>query len=309
MRYTIIFLVEEESDDFAPFFRMINDLFSRKEKEFEIIVVANATGPFVKSQIGDKCVDISSPMVIAFHRRVPSAACLNAALNESRGEIILTLSPYQELLSESYETLIDSLTPETDLVIPFRKRRHDPFLNKLHSKLLNLALKLVVGEKVHDIGCNAKLFRRQVLEDIDIYGNMLKYLPSLAAQKGFKVKEIECEQQEKARKTRFYSSRLYLNRLVEITNLFFSTNFSKKPLRFFSLIGSGFVSFGVFALLFVGIQKMVAGVPIGNRPLLMVAIISIVAGAQFASFGLLGEIISFVHGRSRREYTIEEIIE
>jgi hypothetical protein len=248
-------------------------------------------------------------MVIAFHQRVPSAACLNAALNESRGETILTLSPYQELLSTSYETLLDSLTPETDLVIPFRKRRRDPFLNKLHSKILNLVLHVVVGEKVHDTGCNAKLIRRQVFEDIDIYGNMFKYLPSLASKKGFKVKEIECEQQEKARKTRFYSSRLYLNRLVDITNLFFSTHFSKKPLRFFSLIGSSFVSFGVIALLFIGIQKLVAGVPIGNRPLLMVAIISIVAGAQFASFGLLGEIISFVHGRSRQEYTIEKIIE
>lgn len=309
MKYSIIFLVEEESDDFASFFRMIYHLFCRKSDAFEIIIVANGTGDFVNSQIDDTKICSCPLMVIAFHQRVSSSVCLNAALKESRGEVILTLGPFQELISGHYENLLDSLKPGIDLVIPFRKNRRDPLVNKFHSRLLNLVLKVIVGETVHDIGCNAKLFRRQVLEDIDIYGNMLKYLPSLAVQKGFKILEIECQQQEKARKTRFYSFRLYLDRLVEITNLFFSTNFSKKPLRFFSLIGAGIVSIGMAALLYVGLQKMFFDVPVGDRPLLLLGIISIVAGAQFASFGLLGEIISFVHGRSRQEYTVEKVIE
>jgi hypothetical protein len=91
-------------------------------------------------------------------------------------------------------------------------------------------------------------------------------------------------------------------------NLFFSTKFSKKPLRFFNLVGASFIAAGLLALFYVGIQKAIFNVAIGARPLLMIGMIGLVGGAQLASFGLLGEIISFVHGRSRREYTIEKII-
>jgi len=195
-----------------------------------------------------------------------------------------------------------------DLVVPYRKRRKDPILNRVHSTLLNTIVTRVIGIKIHDIGCNAKLFRREVLEGMDLYGNMYRYFPALAAQKGFKVKEVECDQVEKARKTRFYNLRLYLDRVIEILNLFFSTNFSKKPLRFFSFVGSSFMAIGIIALLYIGIQKVIFEIPIGARPLLLISMISFVGGAQIASFGLLGEIISFVHGRSHKEYTIEKIV-
>lgn len=308
MKYSIVILVEEETNEFATFFRLICDLFSNTAKPFEIIIVANATGDFVKRSLNDHKNFTIPLVVVTFHQKVSSAVSVNAALKESRGELILTLSPYQELRSQDYVALLDAMSPEVDLVLPFRKFRHDPLLNKLHSKLLNFVLKRVVGGKIHDMGCNAKIVRRKVLEDIELYGNMFRYLPALASQKGYKIKEIECEQQKKDRKAKFYSFRLYLDRLVEIANLFFSTNFSKKPLRFFSLVGSGFSLFGFAALVFVFFERMFLSLPIGNRPLLMAAVISIVLGAQFASFGLLGEIISFVHGRSRKEYVIEKII-
>jgi hypothetical protein len=309
MKYSIIILVETESDEFRPFFGLICDLLSARSAAFEVIVVANATGDFVQRSLSDREGFLPPLMVITFHKKVSSSVGLNAALKESRGELILTLSPYQELRSQDYAALLDAMSPEIDLVLPFRKIRRDPMLNILHSRLLNFALKLMVGGKIHDMGCNAKLVRRHVLEDIELYGNMFRYLPALASQKGYKIKEIECEQKKKTRKAKFYAFRLYLDRLVEIANLFFSTNFSKKPLRFFSLVGSGFILAGLAALVFIVFEKLFFSLPIGNRPLLMVAVISIVVGAQFASFGLLGEIISFVHGRSRQEYNIETILE
>jgi hypothetical protein len=308
MKYSIVFLVEEENDEFIPFFTLICDLLSAKSAHFEVIVIANATGGFVKRCLSD-LGEFSKPlMVITFHQKVSSSVGLNAAIKESCGELILTLSPYQELRSQDYSKLLDAMSLEVDIVVPFRKIRHDPLLHKLHSRLLNFALKLVVGVDIHDTGCNAKLIRRDVLEGIELYGNMVRYLPALATQKGYKIREVGCEQKKKTRKIKFYSFRLYLDRMVEIVNIFFSANFSKKPLRFFSLVGSWFSFAGLAALLFVGFQKLFLSLPIGNRPLLMVAVVSIVLGAQFASFGLLGEIISFVHGRSRKEYVIEKII-
>ena len=308
MIYSVIFLVEDESPDFCQFFDMICRLFKQKEKEFEIIIVANATENFVKSQLISLENHSEEVKMISFQQKVSQSLCMKVALGECGGEKILTLGPFQELTAESYEKLVNSIPEGVDIVVPYRKLRKDPIINRLHSKFINKAVKMLLGVKLNDIGCNVKFMRREVLEAVELYGNMYRYFPVLAMQKGFKIKEIECDQVDKIRKTRFYGLRLYLDRLIEILNLFFSTNFSKKPLRFFNLVGSGFMVFGVMALFYAGMQKVISDIPIGDRPLLIVAIISLVAGAQLASFGLLGEIISFVYGRSRKEYTIEKVI-
>jgi hypothetical protein len=308
MRYSVIFLVGQETDEFLGFFELICRLFAEQGEDFEVVVVANGTQKFVTSRLVSRKNNLKHLKVMAFQKKVGDAVCLLAALSECNGTHILTLSPFQELSSAAYQTIICSMTDEVDLVVPYRKLRKDAFLNRFHSRILNGAVRYVLGVKISDIGCGIKFFKREVLESLQLYGNMYKYFSALAAQKGFKIKEIECEQSEKPRKTSFYSLGLYWGRVSEILNLFFSTRFSRKPLRFFNLIGASLMLVGSLALFCVGIQKLIFDVPIGSRTLLMVGIMGLVGGTQIASFGLLGEIISFVYGRARKEYTIEKII-
>lgn len=308
MKYSVVFLVEEEDEAFANFFDVIYRLFEGRHYEFEVVVVANGTENFVKGQLNSVRGGIRGVKLIAFPKKVPQSVCLISALNQCTGGLIVSLGPFQELSFPSYERLIHAMTDEVDVVVPYRRVRKDALLNRVHSRALNRAVRWVLGVNVHDIGCHAKVYRREVLEALELYGNMYRYFPALAVQKGFHVKEIECDQLEKEWKTEFYNLRLYLDRSIEILNLFFSTKFSKKPLRFFNLVGAGFILLGVLALLYVGFERIALDVPIGARPLLIIGMIGLVGGAQLASFGLLGEIISFVHGRSRREYTIEKII-
>lgn len=308
MNYSVIFLAEEDSEEFCKFFSIICRLLENKCKAFEIIVVANGTANSVKSMLQDTDYHEKEIKLIVFEQKVSQSLCMKVAFGESSGEKILTLGSFQELSIESYNKLMDSMESEVDMVVPYRKLRKDPFINRLHSKFINKVVKMLLDARLNDIGCNIKFMRREVLEAFDLYGSMYKYFPILAIQKGFKIKEIECEQVDKNRKTKFYSLRLYINRLTEILNLFFSTNFSKKPLRFFNIVGSTFMFFGMTCLIYVGIQKLILNIPIGDRPLIIIGMISLVAGAQLASFGLVGEIISFVHGRLRKEYAIEKVI-
>jgi len=152
-----------------------------------------------------------------------------------------------------------------------------------------------------------KVFKREVLEETDFCGNMYRFLPIVAARKGFKNKEIKCEHYEERGKKGFYSLSEYFERLIDIFTLYFNTRFSKKPLRFFSTIGAVFILIGLFITSFVLYQKIFFGYPIGDRPVLLLAILFMVIGTQAASVGLLGEIIAFTHGRARKEYTIEKI--
>lgn len=308
MKYSVIFLIEEESDEFSALFDLIYGFMEKQDKAFEVLVVANGTESFVASELNSHRHNLERLKVIAFPKAVPQPVCLKVALKECSGTEILTLGPFQELSPASYEMVIQAMTDEVDLIVPYRKLRKDAFLNRLHSSILNSVVRWTLGVKLHDIGCSVKFYRREVLEGLELYGNMYRYLPVLAVQKGFKIQEIECDQSVKVRKTRLYNFRLYLDRLIDILNLFFSTNFSKKPLRFFNLVGAGLMFAGALALLYVGTQRVFDDVLIGARPLLMLGMICFVGGTQIAGFGFLGELISFVHGRSHKEYSIEKVI-
>ena len=137
---------------------------------------------------------------------------------------------------------------------------------------------------------------------------MYRFLPILSDQRGFKTKEIKCEHYQQHGKSTFYGLPQYINIFIDIFTLYFNTWFTRKPLRFFSMIGVVLSCIGLFITSFVFAQKIFLGYSIGDRPLLLIAIFFMVLGIHAASAGLLGEIIAFTHGRHRKEYTIEKII-
>jgi hypothetical protein len=184
----------------------------------------------------------------------------------------------------------------------------DPAINQLQSRLFNTIVKKVVGTSLHDLSCTVKIFRRQVLEETRLYGNMYRFLPIVAARRGFRYKEIPCEHLEERGKTGLYGISLYLERIIDILTLYFNTRFARKPLRFFSNIGAFFFAAGALPVLYVLAEKIFQSQPLGKRPGLLLAIFFMVLGAQSASVGLLGEIIAFTQGRKRKEYTVEKEI-
>ncbi len=137
---------------------------------------------------------------------------------------------------------------------------------------------------------------------------MYRFLSIVAARKGFKSKEVKCEHYQERGRTGFYSLPAYVERIIDIFTLYFNTRFTRKPLRFFSGLGAVFLVIGLLITSYVFVQKIFMGLPIGDRPLLLLAILFMVLGVQAASVGLLGEIIAFTHGRSSKEYNIEKQI-
>jgi dolichol-phosphate mannosyltransferase len=169
-------------------------------------------------------------------------------------------------------------------------------------------MRFFVGAELHDFSCLVKVVRRAVLEETDLYGNMFRFLPVLAADKGFRVKEVPVQHLQERGKIGFYSVSDYITRLIDILTVFFNTRFTRKPLRFFSAIGIVFIFFGSLSLLLLFIERFFFSIPIGNRPLLFLSLLLTILGVLISSAGLLGEIIAFTNGRKKREYTIEKTI-
>jgi hypothetical protein len=204
--------------------------------------------------------------------------------------------------------MLEALDSSTDIICPWRRKRVDAPLSRMQSRLFNGMVRYITGTSIHDLSCTVRVLRRRVLEETELYGDMYRFLPVVAERKGFITREIECEHYQEHGKTGLYSWSEYAARLADILALYFTTSFSRKPLRFFGARGMFFFCIGL--VLFAGIllRKMVADDPIGDSGLLIFSLIAMVLGVQISSIGLLGEILAFTYGRQKKEFVVEKIL-
>ena len=234
------------------------------------------------------------------------AAALNAGFEQSFGEVILTLPGYRQIDETEIPGFISSFE-NVDMLIAVRSRKKDNFFHRLQAKLFHFLVQFALGMKFNDLGCNVRMFSRELLEKIYIYGDQHRFLPLLANRSGFKVKEYAVEQYYTDIPKRIYSINHYIERVVNFISIFFLIKFTRKPLRFFGFPGMLIFTAGLLLALFLFIQRTLLGISLADRPLVLVGILLIVFGIQLFAIGLVAEIIIFTHSKDSKEYIIEEI--
>jgi hypothetical protein len=304
--YSVIVLLEERHDDFSEFIRNLFNVLVSYGKPFEILILANGTGIFLREKLYH-FEDLDGRLrALEFPARTSQAVCLKTALAETEGNIFLVCGSYQQVSNDSLLKILGALDADTDIVAPWRKRRVDALMSRLQSRAFNFAVNRLTGSVLHDLSCTVKVFRREVLEETELYGNMYRFLPIIAGRRGFKTMEVACEHHQERGKAGFYSVSEYVDRLIDVFTLYFNTAFTRKPLRFFSSAGILFIIISIILLAVMLIQRFLFDVPMGNRPLLIAVLLLVLSGVSISGMGLLGEIITFVYGRQKKEYTVEK---
>jgi dolichol-phosphate mannosyltransferase len=190
-----------------------------------------------------------------------------------------------------------------DLVLARRWPRTDSWINRLQTRLFHRLTRWFTGVGFRDIASGVRAIRREVLEDLPLYGDLYRFLPVLAARDGYQVRELDAPQHPGDSAVRVYRPTVYVRRLLDLLGLFFLVRFQEKPLRFFGLLGFLFVLVGglVLAVLFV---QRVGGTGIADRPVLLLGVLLVVLGVQAIALGLVGEIIVHVHAARFRRYRL-----
>jgi glycosyltransferase involved in cell wall biosynthesis len=245
--------------------------------------------------------------VIKLARRFGEATALTIGIQHSSGDIIITLPAYQQVEASEIARLIESLK-DCDMVIARRWPRKDSLLNRIQSRVFHMFLNPVSEFKFHDIGCGVRVFRKRVAQEVNIYGDQHRFLPILAHKYGFRVLEVDVAQSQKDTMQRVYSPGIYVRRILDIFSIFFLVKFTKKPLRFFGILGSSVFAVGFLVLIYLLFTKIFQGVPLADRPALLLGTLLVVLGVQVFAIGLLGEIIIFTHAKDIKEYSIEQVI-
>lgn len=245
--------------------------------------------------------------IISFSRAFGETAALTAGFDHATGDTLLTLPAHRQVEPEAIPLLVEALR-ECDMAVAWRWPRSDQRLNVWQSKLYHALLRTLLKSPFHDLGSGARAFHRGVIEEVRIYGDQHRFLPLIALSHGFNVKEVKVPQPARGR---FWAAPLgaYPRRLLDVLAIYFLIKFTRKPLRFFGLIGGSILLLGGLIMALLLVERLFLGEALADRPLLLLGSLLVVLGIQIIAVGLIGEIIIFAFLSEQREYRIEQIVE
>ena len=247
--------------------------------------------------------------LISFKNPFGESVCLSAAVERARGEYLVTSPQYVQVDPVELRPMLAALDEGADFVTPWRNPRVDPWLNRLQSMTFNFILRRIIRMTFHDLNCYFRAIRREVLEDVAVYGDMYRFLPVMAFRQGYRVVEVKVRHLKEWGATGFFGVGVYTRRFLDILAVMFLTKFTLKPLRFFGTIGGVFSLSGIAVCIYLTIEKLWFDTGLSGRPLLLLGVLLIVLGVQILGFGLVGEIIIFSQARNLKEYRIERVYE
>ncbi len=245
--------------------------------------------------------------VCGLTRSFGEATALMAGFSKANGQIIVTLPAYHQIEALEVRKLVAALN-EHDVAIGRRWPRAGGALERFRRWAFHELLARVTRLQFHDLACGARAFRRQVLEEIHLYGDQHRFLGILADRQGFRVGEVDVRQSPKDRFEGVYRPRVYARSFLDIFTVFFLVRFTKKPLRFFGMLGITTSGLGAAWILLLVVQRFFFDQALADRPALLVASLLLVLGLQLFALGLLGELIIFTHARNLKDYQVAEVI-
>jgi glycosyltransferase involved in cell wall biosynthesis len=303
----IIALTESNAyDDIPELYYAYKNYIEKVGLNFEFIYVTDRNSQKILNELFKLKERGEQIEIIELGKWFGDSAALNAGFEQSSGEMILTLPGYRQISESEIPAFINSFK-KVDMLIAVRSRKKDLFLHRLQAKTFHHLVRIMLGMNFSDLGCSVRIFTRDLLNKIYIYGDQLRFLPLLANRSGFNVGEYKVPQYYTDVPKRLYSIPHYIDRLVNFISIFFLVKFTKKPLRFFGFPGILIFILGSLISLFLFIERTFLGLALADRPLVLVGILLIVFGIQLFAIGLVAEIIIFTHARETKEYIIEDI--
>ena len=312
MELSIVIPVYNEEENIEPLMREISSVLSPLGKSYEIVAIDDGSKDGTFSALRNMVCMLPMVKTVRLKRNFGQTAALAAGLAYAEGDIIVLMDGDGQNDPADIPVLIEMLEEGNDLVAGWRYNRCDPFLSRrLPSMLANCLISWITSVKLHDYGCTLKAMRQEVAKNLRLYGEMHRFIPAIAYERGAQIAEIQVNHRPRlAGKSKYGISRT-LRVILDLLTVKFLSSYSTRPAHVFGPLGvvSGLTGFA-FAL-YLTVQKLVYHLEIGNRPLLLLAILLIFIGFQFVTMGLLGEMLARTYHESqdRPVYVVGEVLQ
>lgn len=272
------------------------------ELEYEIVFVNDGSTDGSDSLLAALAMDDPRVTVIEFRKNIGKAAALSSGFRHAKGQTIITMDADLQDDPTEIPRFLQKIDEGYDLVSGWKYPRMDPFSKRFPSKVVNVLANLIGGTSLHDMNCGFKAYRREVIEAVNLYGELHRYIPLIVHQSGFKVAEIKVKHHPRKFGQSKYNFPKQVAGSLDLVSVLFLTRFNRKPLHFLGSFGS--ISFGTGLLIsvYLGWIRLVEGHFIGHRPLLLFGMILMVLGVQLFFFGLLAELFIYYHHVDKDEH-------
>jgi len=258
---------------------------------FELVLVDDGSRDGTARVLSDLQTSVPELVAVLLRRNYGQTAAMAAGFDVSRGAVIITLDGDLQNDPADIPLLLETLGEGYDLVSGWRHQRQDAALSRLlPSRLANQLIAAVTGVRLHDYGCSLKAYRREVVEDLNLYGELHRFLPALAFIEGARIGEVKVRHHARRHGSSNYGIDRTFRVLMDLLTVWFMKRFLTRPMHVFGLGGLLAMAAGLLVLLWLVGEKLVLGTDIGDRPLLLAALIGLLAGVQLFCFGLLAEL-------------------
>lgn len=296
---SIIIPVYNEDESILELYEKLCNTLSLLDKTYEIIFIDDGSTDNTFEKI--KSIRDSKVKIVKFQRNYGKAAALSCGFKKSKGDIVITLDGDLQDDPKEIPRFIEELK-NYDMVSGWKNKRQDPVSKTLPSRYFNWLTRFITGVKINDFNCGYKAYNNYVVKNINIYGELHRYIPALAYWKGYSVGEIQVEHHPRIHGESKYGVERLLKGFLDLITVTFLMMYKKRPLHMFGGIGFLLGFTGVFISVYLMVL-WITGEKIGDRPLLMLGILLTVIGAQFVSLGLIGELIT--NSRNNDDYIIK----
>jgi len=291
IQLSIVIPIYNEEENIPSLYKELKDVLQKLEKSFEIIFVDDGSSDTSLMLLNEIQTNDSNVVVISFRKNFGQTAAMSAGFDHARGDIIITMDGDMQNDPANIEGMIKKIDEGYDVVTGWRFERKDPFLNRrLPSMIANWIISKTTGVDLHDYGCTLKAFRKEVIKNIRLYGEMHRFIPAIASGMGISFTEMKVNHRPRLYGKSKYGISRTIRVVLDLLTVKFLLSYSTRPIQVFGLIGvgSGFLGFLIAAV--ITFQRQFMGISMSDRPILFLAILLMFMGVQFITIGLLAEL-------------------
>lgn len=309
---SIVVPVYNEEESVRPLYDALTAALERIGQSYEIVFVDDGSrdGSFAAL----RALHERDPRVrvVRLRRNFGKTPALVAGFARARGAIVFTMDADLQDDPAEIPRFLERLEEGYDLVSGWKYPRHDPPTKTVPSRVFNRIVTLTTGVRLHDMNCGFKAYRREVLDDIKLYGELHRFIPVLAHQRGFRVAEVRVRHHPRRYGKSKFGAKRFLRGFLDLLVVLFLMSYLRTPLRLFGAMGLLLTLAGFVVDLYVVLDRFLpfgSHEPIHNRPLLLVGILLMIFGVSFILAGLQSEMIRYFAYRPEEEYSVRQVLE
>jgi glycosyltransferase involved in cell wall biosynthesis len=308
---SIIIPAYNEEDNIEPVYRELKSVLSETGHPYEILFIDDGSTDQTFQKMKSIQIMDDSVRIIKFRKNFGQSAALQAGFDLATGTIIITMDSDLQNDPHDIPALITKMEQEDfDVVCGWRYNRQDSAFKKLFSKMANSLRKFLTKETIHDSGCTLRSYKKECVEDLELYGELHRYIPAVLQWKGYRVGELKVNHRERTHGLSKYTWKRLTKGFLDLIVIAFWQKYSVRPMHIFGGFGFILAIIGFFISLYLILERVFFNMSLTERPLFLVGFFLLVVGIQFIALGILADILlKIYHGQNERKpYRVDKIL-